>query len=176
LALGPSLPSAQAGSEASCSNPGDDIGSLPSTSSPQLPGLILVGSAPDLRELITGWSGEGHLAVRRLDDGLLSIRLVGDVSLGLDREVLETTRVAFGWSGGAIWVGGAARVTLDGMTVRRFRIDEDTALRLPVRRLLGPDAGEHVVHVDARGPAGELHRSTLASSGDRLILQQRHGT
>lgn len=173
---------------------GDSVGSLPSENSAG-PGvgqhgvfdatveqfrLVLVGDWTKVRALIGqeplfGPGGSGQYHVQPLGNGgLVRVTFSGDVTLSLDRALLESSFVAVQLELGPVFGGGALTVQAGGKVARTAAVPGTLPVHLQ-QLASGPgrllDAG---VELRATAPGGKdraLAMSADAPDGQRLTLK-----
>lgn len=152
--------------------PSEDVTSLPVVAR-QADGLVLIGRASALRELLAGSTGQARIQTQALGGGEFLVQFEGDFMLTLERGALARSDVRILFQPGRRLTNGIARLSFfDGSS---FRFPAGS-IELPLSALAGSRAvqGTGLV-LDARGPAFDLYQAVAHFDAERVTLVQRFG-
>jgi hypothetical protein len=169
--------SAGSGAGAGGFNPGSEgEGTLPSTFDAGT-GLVLVGSATDIRMLVASVAGTGSIQVDLVDPEVstspLIVRFHGNLSVALDRDGLTSGAVDLYFGTGMVMLGGSARAMLDGDRLDPFLLNE-MFYPLPLAELCASSAERSArFGLEAMSLGLDRYRLLAQARGDVVRLVQR---
>ena len=140
------------------------------------PAFYLEGSVSDIQSSVYSARGDGYITIEFLDPSGDRIRAAfhGNVSVILDKELLETSAIQTGLAVPASFAPHAAILTPGTEATRSLRLRAGV-LPLAVGELAGEHALDgHPFQLQAYGDAGRPQTTRIYSERDKLILRQSY--
>jgi len=140
------------------------------------PAFYLEGSVSDIQSSVYSARGDGYITIEVLDPAGERIRAAfhGNVSVVLDKELLETSAIQTGLAVPASFAPQTAILTPGTEPTRSLRLRAGV-LPLAVGELASSHALDgHPLQVQAYGEAGRVQTTRVYSQRDKLILRQSY--